>query len=197
MKVERILMPTDFSDCANAALTHAVVLARQFEAELHLLNVVVLHQDDPNRPGETFPGFEDLHRRWEKAAAGQMKQLLAERPTRELTVFEAQRRDLAAAPAILEYATSEDIDLIILGTHGRRGLRRLFLGSVTEEVVRSAPCPVLTLRDDETGRFHEVNRIVVPFDFSADSHHALDTATELAAKYSATIDLVHVIEPPM
>jgi nucleotide-binding universal stress UspA family protein len=196
MQLDRILMPTDFSDCANAALTHAVALARQFGAELHLLHVTVLHQDDPNRPGQAFPGFDELQRRLEEAASSRLKRLVEEHANRGLTVFEAQSRGIAAAPAIHDYASDEGIDLIVLGTHGRRGLRRFLLGSVAEEVVRSAPCPVLTVRDEEEARrFQDLDLIVVPFDFSEDSARALAVAAELAATYGSRIDLVHVIVP--
>ncbi len=149
MQLKKILMPTDFSACANAALAHAVDLAEQFDAELHLLHVVVLHQDDPHSPGHSFPGLEELHQRMEEAASSEMKRSVDERRAAGLKIVEAQTRHIAAAPAILDYAAREDVDLIVLGTHGRRGLRRFLLGSVTEEVVRSASCPVLTYRQDK------------------------------------------------
>ena len=198
MRIERILMPTDFSDCANAALTHAVALAHQFGAELHLLHAVVLHEEDPNRPGHSFPGLEELHRRLKEAAATGMEQLINDRQTKGITVFKAQRRGLTAAPEILAYAEDEAIDLIVLGTHGRRGLRHFLLGSVAEEVLRSANCPVLTIRDEEeVRRFHEVDLIVVPFDFSADSRRALEVARDLAAAYKSRIEVVHAVEAAM
>ena len=122
-------------------------LAKQFDAELHLLHVVVLHQDDPHSLGQAFPGLEELHQRMEEAAASEMKRSIDGPRDAGLRVVEAQKRHVAAAPAILEYAEREDVDLIVLGTHGRRGLRRFLLGSVAEEVVRSAHCPVLTYRE--------------------------------------------------
>ena len=196
MQLDKILMPTDFSDCANAALTHAVALARQFEAELHLLHVTVLLQADPDRPEQAFPGYDELHRRMEEVASTRIQQLIDERQTKDLTLFQAHNRGIAAAPAILEYAAREAIDLIVLGTHGRRGLRHFLLGSVAEEVVRSASCPVLTIRDEEeVRRFHELDRIVVPFDFSDDSKRALEVAAKLAVTYDSRIDVVHVIVP--
>jgi nucleotide-binding universal stress UspA family protein len=196
MRLDKILMPTDFSDCANAALTHAVALAQQFGAELHLLHATVLHDDDPNRSGRTFPGYDELHRRMAEAAETRLKRLIAEHSSRGLTVFQTQTPGIAAAPAIVEYAAEETVDLIVLGTHGRRGLRRFLLGSVAEEVVRSAPCPVLTVRDEEEARhFQDLDLIVVPFDFSDDSVRALAVATELAVTYESRVDLVHVIVP--
>lgn len=197
MDVQRILMPTDFSTCANHALTHAITLARRFGAELHFLHVTVMYEVDPTPMGEVFPGYEELHLRREEVTGRQMKQLLEKSHGEELSVVEAQVRGFSAAPTILDYIVDHGIDLVVLGTHGRRGLRRFVLGSVSEEVVRASPCPVLTVRDEEeVERFHEMQRIVVPFDFSADSRQALDTARELAAMYGAQVDLVYVVEPP-
>ncbi len=198
MDIQRILMPTDFSTCANHALTHAITLARRFGAELHLLHVNVMYEVEPTPMDELFPGFEELHLRREEAIEKRMSLLLEQRHAEGLTIVEAQLRGFSAAPTILDYAVDEQIDLVVLGTHGRRGLRRFVLGSVSEEIVRAAPCPVLTVRDEEeVERFHEMRRIVVPFDFSADSRKALDAARELAAVYGAQIDLVYVVEPPL
>ena len=196
MQPAKILMPTDFSACANSALGHAVDLAEHFGAALHLLHVVVLHQDDPHSPGHAFPGLEELHQHMEEAASSEMRRWTEDPRAAGLEVVEAQSRHIAAAPAILQYADREGVDLIVLGTHGRRGLRRFLLGSVTEEVVRSASCPVLTLREGaEARRFRELARIVVPFDFSEDSRTALAVARDLAASYGGRIDLVHVVQP--
>ncbi len=76
-------------------------------------------------------------------------------------------RGFSTAPAILEYAKHNDIDLIVMGTHGRRGLGHLFLGSVAEEVVRLSSVPVLTVRERETPKpFEKMRRLLVPLDFS-------------------------------
>lgn len=78
-----------------------------------------------------------------------------ERPA--VTVRQVQERGISAAPVILDYARENDVDLVVMGTHGRRGVRRMLLGSVTDEVLRAAPCPVLTVRggDAEARRGHE------------------------------------------
>ncbi len=84
-----------------------------------------------------------------------------------------------------------------MGTHGRRGPARLFLGSVAEEVVRHAPCPVLTLREKKTPEAIEaVAKILVPVDFSPYSKEALSFAKELAALYGAGLQVLHTIEEP-
>jgi nucleotide-binding universal stress UspA family protein len=108
-------------------------------------------------------------------------------------------RDIAAAPAIVTYAQEQDIDLIVMGTHGRRGIRRLLLGSTAEEVVRTAPCPVLTTRPPETpaAALDGINAILVPVDFSRHARTALRHAKALAALYHTRLDLLHVIEEQM
>jgi nucleotide-binding universal stress UspA family protein len=113
-----------------------------------------------------------------------------------VSIVEATRRDVSAAPALLSYADDEDIDLIAMGTHGRRGARRMLLGSVAEEVVRRARQPVLTVRGKETAPTPTpgtIGRILVPVDFSDYSREALRYAREWAALYGAQIDLLHVV----
>ena len=198
MKLNKILMPTDFSECANQALVYAAFLARQFSSELHLLHVTILHGEDPEASGNVFPSGDSINLRLREEASPEMKSLLGDWETKTLDVREAKCRALAPAPAIVEYAAEHKIDLIILGTHGQRGMRRLLLGSVAEEVVRTAGCPVMTLRAVAAERLEPIERIVVPFDFSKDSEWALEVAKNLATTYvGCQIDLVHVSAPPI
>ena len=82
------------------------------------------------------------------------------------SLVEAKVRGYSAGEVILRYTDEHDIDLVVMGTHGRRGPARLFLGSVAEEVVRHAPCPVLTLREEKAPQAIEaVEKILVPVDF--------------------------------
>jgi nucleotide-binding universal stress UspA family protein len=115
---------------------------------------------------------------------------------RPVTVVEECRRGLYAAPVILDYAAEQEVDLVVVGTHGRRGPRRLLLGSVAAEVLRTADCPVLTVRRREgEERLDAVDRILAPVDFSDNCRAGLAFARELAAAFAARIDLVHVVEP--
>jgi len=196
MQVKKILMPTDFSDCAQAVLGHAIFFAQEFGAELHLLHVVVLHEDDPFNPAYHFPDAEEIYSRLRDDASEKMKKVIAEHENEPFVIREAQQRGVAAAPEIVDYAREEAIDLVVMGAHGRRGLRRLLLGSVAEEVVRTAPCPVLTSRS-EAHPPSKIDRIVVPIDFSIASRQALAAARELAAVHDSRIDLIHVVEPPI
>lgn len=197
MELEKILLPTDFSEAAHAALTEAIFLASQYNAELHLLHVVVLYEEDPFNPEHHFPEAEEVFRHLSNVATSEMSKLLTENQGRTLKIRQHQVRAVSAAPAIIEFAAKEEIDLIVMGGHGRRGLRRFVLGSVAEEVVREAPCPVLTLRrpssDDPLAT---VESILVPVDFSDDSAYALEVARDLAKAYQSKIEVVHAVEEP-
>jgi nucleotide-binding universal stress UspA family protein len=132
----RILVPTDFSSQADAALAHARALAAQFGATLHLLHIsenVFLRAvvGDP--------------RALEDAAHRALEDRLTPGDRARGTVTALETAD-EPAKAIVQYAREAGIDLIVMGTHGRTGLPHMLVGSVAEQVVRTAPCPVLTLR---------------------------------------------------
>lgn len=198
---DNILVARDFSDPAGEATRYALDLAARTGATLHTLYAEVLH-GDPFRPSEEPSTVLDkirerLKRTTEKHARGAYD-------PESVRLVHAVERDIAAAPAILRYADEHNIDLVVLGTHGRRGVRRLALGSVAEEVVRRAPCPVLTVgkRRQEEGEASasgngavSVRRALVPIDFSTHSREALRHAKALAALYDeAALDLFHVVE---
>jgi nucleotide-binding universal stress UspA family protein len=118
-------------------------------------------------------------------------------PPRLEALSMTQRQVEADAPVerILAYAEDQDIDLLVMSTHGRRGLSRALLGSVTEAVVRRAPCPVFVVRSGEpTPQQHAIRRILVPVDFSDASKEAVLHAREIAQTYGAEIELLHVVE---
>ena len=195
MTVTKILLPTDFSECANAALTEAIFLASQNDAELHLLHVVVLHEDDPFNPEHHFPNTDEIFKHLSEVAMSEMGGLLTEEQGQRLRIRQHQVRAISAAPAIIEFAAREQVDLIVMGGHGRRGLRRFILGSVAEEVVRESACPVLTLRHpQQRDPLQAVGTIMAPVDFSADSAYARGVARRLAPMYQAKLEVVHAVE---
>jgi nucleotide-binding universal stress UspA family protein len=146
--LNRILVPTDFSETADVALAYAKQLATKMGASLHLLHVFT----DPYAVAACAPEvYAAVPPEARERARDEAHQRLFER----LDSLEEQRfrgtrgmvRGLTA-PQIVDYAVSQDIDLIVMGTHGRRGVAHLLLGSVAEHVVRTAACPVLTVRAD-------------------------------------------------
>jgi len=196
MELRRILVPTDFSPCAEQALDWALYLATRSGANLHLLHAVVLFQEDPHDPAHHFPDLEDLHARLTAAAEEAMQAGLAQRDTRHLTVTRAQRRGVSAPGVILDYAAERAVDAIVVGTHGRTGLERLLLGSVAESVVRRAGCPVLTV-PGEGGPPPHVERIAVAVDFSDHSPATVAAAAHLARLCGARLEALHVVEEQM
>lgn len=195
LKVRKILHASDFSACSRQALPHALFLARNFGAELHLLHALVPHRERLDVPEDQAPEPEDLMGRLEARAREELGELLGEEEAGAVKLVTAVRRGTYPAPTILRYARGEGIDLVVLGTHGRRAPGRLLLGSVAEEVVRLAPCPVLTLKQcEEPPKPSAVEQILVPVDFSDHSRRALGYARDLADRYAARLQLLHVIE---
>lgn len=121
--VRQILLATDFSESSDAAARVALDYARHFRARLHLVHVV-------------WPGADKIMPQPLSALAGRLGGSVS-----VLTAVEAG----SPAVQIVRYAERHGIDLIVLGTHGRTGVTRALLGSVAERVVRTAPCPVLTV----------------------------------------------------
>ena len=141
MKLDRILVPTDFSETAQHALGYARDLAQQFGAEVHLLNVMqdpVAHEWAGEATGMVI---SDLLRTWQADSERRLAEIRVEGVTVERVTVVCH-----AFVEILQYASGNDIDLIVMGTHGRGAVKHMLLGSVAEKVVRKAPCPVLTVR---------------------------------------------------
>jgi nucleotide-binding universal stress UspA family protein len=194
LSIERILCPTDFSPCASHAVPHALRMAREHGAELHLFHAIVLYETAPADATYRLPGLEGLYQGLQAQTDAQLRETVPEDPG--IITTRAQVRATSPARGILEYAEEREIDLIVMGTHGRRGLRRLLLGSVAEEVVRLASCPVLTVPEKEDSG-HEpgvARNIVVPLDFSQHARLALAYAKALAVTSNARVHLLHVIE---
>jgi len=149
MKLKNILFPTDFSRCADQALTHAVYLAEKYQAALHLLHVVTLFEDQLGILSEELAETEELVKKLEEKAEIELNNAANAHANDDMEIIVKQKRAISAAPAILEYASKNSIDLIVMGTQGRRGIEHLLLGSAAEEVIRSAECPVFTIRESE------------------------------------------------
>ena len=142
--LQRILVPLDFSDTSTRALEQAKSVAERFNATIELLHVV----PNPYIP-DASPFYTPLPADFLDEVERDARKRLDESLTlAERDRFKARRVVIVGDPLteIVEHATREKVDLIVMGTHGRRGVAHLFLGSVAERVVRTAPCPVLTVR---------------------------------------------------
>ncbi|MFH1422946.1 MAG: universal stress protein [Planctomycetota bacterium] len=200
--IKKILVPTDFSDTANKAANHAAMLAKTFNAKLTLLNVI-----EPNfAPVSVSTGditvelsqiAEVFQKSYEEHVNKQLQEIAKSEQMQSSggcdTVY---LNDYPPSATIAKYAKSNEIDLIVIGTHGRTGLSEWFFGSTTERLLRIAPCPVLTIGPgaDKDVKEEVFDHILFPFDLSEASKHALRYACSFAEKYKAKLELLHVVE---
>ncbi len=144
MEIKKILFATDFSEGSSHALPYAVDLAKRYGAKLYFVHVIY---DVTKTAGWYVPhaSLDEIYRDIEKSARAELEKSFVE----EMRGFkELEYAVLKGTPyeEIAKFAGEKKVDLIVLGTHGRRGIDRVLFGSTAEQVVRNAPCPVLSVR---------------------------------------------------
>lgn len=200
LKIERILCPTDFSEFSEKAFDYAVSLARHYHAEVllqHVVRPLTLGYPEYAIPDSVGEFYGELRGHAEDQLREFVKVHTPAGPPTRVIVDEG-----AATDCILALAKEQDADLIVMGTHGRRGFERLALGSVTEKVLRKTPCPVLAVRSPERGFVApagggdsiQLHKILFCSDFSECSGRAFPYALSLATEYAAELFLLHVLE---
>jgi nucleotide-binding universal stress UspA family protein len=193
--LDKILCATDLTPYSNKALPYAAALASRFGSKLYVVHAVDLTATSAYDPSAFL--VPDARTRLRQTALDEIGKLLVGTETK------AEPLVLDGDPAmqIAEAAETLHADLIVAATHGRTGLRRMLLGSVTERLLHAARSPLLVVRSPEhefvaaTGHRLELRRILVGCDFSADSAHALEYGISLAQELEAELHLLHVIEP--
>ncbi|MFC6987768.1 universal stress protein [Haloplanus sp. GCM10025708] len=188
---DTILVPTDGSEGAEAAARHGLNLAAAFDSQIHFLSVVD-ERSYSSALADLDPTVGEQREVFEQQATGAVERLeeLATDPS--LTCHTAVEHGIAHE-AIRSYAAEHDIDLISMGTHGRTGLDRLLLGSVTERVVRTSDVPVLTARlepDDSLS----YDQILIPTDGSESATAAIDHGIAIADRFDATVHALSVVD---
>ena len=149
VEIERILVPTDFSAASAKAFTYGRALARLFGSSLELLHVIDAHPFAGTPPAEGYVAeMPSFSAELEKSARSSLARLAAETPTSDVSVHETLCWGRPHVE-IARHAKEHHVDLIVMGTHGRGFVGHLLMGSVAERVVRTAPCPVLTVRERE------------------------------------------------
>ncbi len=147
-RIKKILIPIDFSDYSRHSLRYAIDLAKQFEAKMYLINVF-----EPPYNGievEWMIGTSRFNEDIEKMARNELDKLIKEEMPSDMeieVIYKVGKPFLE----IIETASQEDIDLIIIATHGQTGIKHLLFGSTAEKVIRKAPCPVLSIREPTKG----------------------------------------------
>lgn len=145
IKLKKILYPTDFSESSLAALPYALSFARDFKARLILMHVV---NEQIFSEGLSLPRLSAPEALGQELAAEADRQLRMLIPAGERAGLDVEHVILRGMPflEVIRYAKANDVDLIVIGTHGRSGMEHIIFGSTAEKVVRKAPCPVLSVR---------------------------------------------------
>lgn len=198
MDIKTILFPTDFSDSSGRALDHALVLAHVFDARLIMLHVETPYTADPYNPKSEFPKLDELFQFIRDQVNARIEQPELPVMDGDIEVDHEVVRGISAADTILSFAKENDVSMIVMGTHGRTGLRHFLLGSTTEKVVHGARVPVLTIHHGEDlfiANEGTYKRILVPLDFSEASRTALKAGLEIAERFGSELKVTHVIEP--
>lgn len=196
LNIDTILFPTDFSDVAEGAFAHAAHLALRYHATIHVLNAVSPDGEAAPNPMDFLPVDPATDSDADDTAVQHVDVQTATQERGTVPVVYAQTDSPSPSEVIIDYAQDQGMDLVVMGTHGRRGMDRLLSGSVSEEVVRGAPCPVFTvLAPDEEGQSAPtVARVLAPVDLSEQSELVIDHAAALSEAYAAPLDLLHIVE---
>lgn len=201
LEIKLILCPIDFSEFSVRAYRHALSLAKHYRAKLVAQHIVELSRYPYADYGACEGDYAAFAQALRKGGEEQLREFMKNH------TYDEVRPDFAvhqgsAPDCILTFAQERKADLIVMGTHGRRGYDRLVLGSVTNRVIRKTPCPVLAICNPshdsaetiEDTHDHHLNRILFCTDFSENSELALNYAISATEEYDAELTLLHVVE---
>jgi nucleotide-binding universal stress UspA family protein len=200
-EMKHILCPVDFSEFSVRAYRHALSLAEHYRAKLVVQHIVEVWR----HPSASFAATALLYNEYCQSLCGygmeQLEKFVKNHAHNEVQP-ELVVQEGTAPDSILSFADAQKSDLIVMGTHGLRGFDRLMLGSATDRVMRSAPCPVLAVREPphesmaagQERHSHHLNRILACTDFSESSERALNYAFSAMEEYDAELTLLHVLE---
>jgi len=190
--IRNVLIATDFSRCSNSALHFGLRLAKSYQATSHIVFVIPNDQYLLAGP-EAYVAARDVARRDLQELEAELRRAhsCVEGDDYHLYLLEGPIAD-----AILDFARQKQIDLIVLGTHGRGGLQKALLGSVAERVFRHSPVPVLTLGPgfQLPGPADHAHEILVAADFTPASLRAVSYAAALAREHHSHLTLLHVLD---
>jgi nucleotide-binding universal stress UspA family protein len=192
-----ILFATDFSESSLAAFRYALDWAKALEANLTVLTVQALH------PGlDMDASITQRYLDEQREVATAQLDILSAEARQQIPTATAHHMTGMPSEQICQFARDKNIDLIVMGTHGWSGIKRVLFGSVAERVIARAPCPVLTIplrKPEEIANMHTLQvaprQVVLPVDFSDCSMDAYEYAVQIAKWFDSSMTLVYAIEP--
>ena len=202
LEIKLILCPIDFSEFSIRAYQHALSLAEHYRARLVAHHIVELSHYPYADYVASTGDYAEFCRALREGGRQKLQEFVKKHTDDEIQP-ELVINEGTASDSILSLAQSRKADLIVMGTHGRRGFDRLVLGSVTDRVMRKAECPVVAISklppehvaSGEPRRHgHHLNRIMFCTDFSTNSERALNYAISAREEYDAELTLLHVLE---
>jgi nucleotide-binding universal stress UspA family protein len=193
-QIRNIVVATDFSALAEAAAMSAARLARLDGGAVHLVHAVgfpmIAAPYEISVPANV----------WESVRRAAREQLERARKTVEGNGVQTVTTEIAdsvdAVAAIAAAVDARHADLVVMGTHGYRGLQRAFLGSVAERALRTLDLPVLAVKETVEGAARPIEKVLLAVDFSPHSERAVDVTAGLAARLGASVDVIHAFDLP-
>lgn len=195
LKLNRILVPTDFSDASRNAYAFAVELSRKYGGKIDMLHVIPMFKylnESIGRLGLPLDMDKDIYPKLLTESEKRLNKEMMDNVPEDLRGKALARVEMKASECIIRMATEGQVDLIVMGSTGTTGGRDIVWGSTTERVVRNSKTPVLAIPKGSQPK--EIDRILVPTDYSELSFNSLRGAASLASSLSAEITLFHVVE---
>jgi nucleotide-binding universal stress UspA family protein len=207
VSIKNVLFATDFSPFSEAALPYAASVCRRFGATLHAVHVISDAGLLAMTGGVDYVNIENLFADVQKEAQQKLDRIAQRLEGLSHRSYVRHGQVWKTLATLVDW---NEIDLIVLGTHGRTGLGKILLGSVAEDILRHAPCPVLTIGPKISGRVKlplltntgrdlappelEVKQILFATNFARESHRLAESALALAEGFGARLALLHVVE---
>ncbi len=191
MHIDHLFVPVDFSEFSDKAVEMALLLAEKFASNITLAHVIVLFQEEANEE-KRLEQYEAFVKEREEHIHQKMEVQFPRGESTNVNVDFVVLRGFSPADSLLEYIQDHHCDLVVMGTHGRTGLKHFIHGSVAEKLVRVSPVPVLTVH--RSVNKYAIKKILAPIDFSVYSQQAIEQAVSFAEQFQAKITFMHVVE---
>ncbi len=195
MNFKNILVPVDFSEFSDHAVEHALFLAEQYGSQVTFLHVIVVFNLMYSESTQMIPEYENMVKEKEREQYEKLEAFKEKAEKRGVASDLQVIRAFKASESILEFVKENDVELVVIGTHGRTGVKKWIYGSVAEKIVRLCPSPVLTVQQPLTKSAFE--KILAPVDFSDYSKKAVETALSVAGQLNSQVEFLHVIVDPI